>query len=104
MTMHNYPGTEVQVNDEGYLVDANDWTPIIGEAIASEAGITLTPEHWQVVNFAREDFAQQGASPGLRRIAANTDATIRSIYKLFPKGPGKLVARVAGIPKPKSCL
>ena len=104
MTLANYAGTDVHLNTDGYLVDGNQWTTAIAEAIAGELGIALTPTHWEAVNFAREDFAQSGASPGLRRIAANTNVTIKDLYRLFPKGPGKLVARIGGIPKPKACL
>lgn len=104
MATNNYAGNKVNVDDQGYLTDAADWTPAVGEAIAGELGIEMTPAHWEVVNFAREDFAERGQSPGLRRIVANTDVVMKDIYKMFPKGPGKLVARVAGTPKPKSCL
>ncbi len=104
MTQHNYAGTDVSVDTEGYLTDANVWTTAIAEAIANAVDVSLSPAHWEVVNFAREDFANTGKSPGPRRIAANTNVTIRELYKLFPKGPGKLVARIAGVPKPKSCL
>ena len=104
MTTANYAGTDVLVDGEGYLTDTNQWTTSIGEAIAGTLNVSLTPNHWEVINFAREDFAGNGKSPGLRRIAANTDATIKELYALFPKGPGKLVARIAGVPKPKSCL
>lgn len=104
MTAHSYAGTPIEVNKEGYLTDANRWTPAIGEAIAVELGIALGAHHWEAINFVREDYATTGKSPGLRRIAANTGVTIKDLYKLFPKGPGKLVARIAGTPKPKSCL
>ncbi len=104
MTAHSYAGTTIEVNQEGYLTDTNQWTPAIGEAIAGELGITLDANHWEAINFVREDYATTGKSPGLRRIAANTSVTIKNLYKLFPKGPGKLVARIAGTPKPKSCL
>ena len=67
-------------------------------------GVSLSSAHWEIVNFAREDFGTKGASPGLRRIVANTDASMKDLYRLFPKGPGKLIAKIAGIPKPKSCL
>ncbi len=104
MSVQTYAGASVQTNNEGFMVDANQWNPAIGEAIANEVGLTLTPRHWEVVNFAREDFANQGASPGLRRIAKYAKVPIKELYKLFPKGPGKLIARIAGLPKPKSCL
>mgnify|MGYP003573176322 CR=1 FL=1 len=104
MTVKSYAGIDVDLDEQGYLTDATQWTPAVGEAIADELGVSLTPMHWEVVNFAREDYADRGQSPGLRRIVANTSAAMRDIYKMFPKGPGKLVARVAGTPKPKSCL
>ena len=104
MSHHDYAGIDVQTNDEGYLVDAGQWTPAVGEAIAAEIGVALTAKHWEVIHFAREDFSATGKSPGLRRIAANTAVGMKELYQLFPKGPGKLIARIAGIPKPKSCL
>ena len=104
MTNRNYAGTEVEVDEQGYLTHSDQWTPSVGEAIAEEIGLNLTPEHWEVINFAREDFAEKGQSPGLRRISTSTTVNMKSLYRLFPKGPGKLIARVAGTPKPKSCL
>jgi hypothetical protein len=63
-----YAGQAVEVNDEGFLVDSNQWTPEIAEAIASEVGIgELTDTHWKVITFCREDAAQQGQPPGLRQ-------------------------------------
>jgi len=104
MSMQTYAGVAVQTNQEGFMVDAGQWNPSVGEAIAGELGLALTPRHWEVVNFAREDYAAQGASPGIRRIAQQTAVPIKELYQLFPKGPGKLIARIAGLPKPKSCL
>ncbi len=79
--------------------------PELAEALAKESGILLTPRHWQVINFCREDAAKNsGASPGLRRITQLSGVSMKELYALFPKGPGKLAARIAGLPKPKSCL
>lgn len=104
MPSRSYAGRTVDVNDEGFLVDPGDWTEPMAEAIAGELGIALTPEAWRVVRFARSDFENQGASPGIRRITTSTGVGTKDIYRMFPKGPGKLIAHVAGIPKPKSCL
>jgi len=104
MTLHTYAGTDIQTNDEGFMTDANQWTPSVGQAIASEIGLPLSPRHWEIINYAREDFAGAGKSPGLRRISKATKVPIKELYSLFPKGPGKLIARIAGLPKPKSCL
>jgi len=104
MSMHQYAGQSIETNDEGFLLDAAQWTPQIADAIASEVGLELTPEHWKVITFCREDAAKQGQSPGLRRISMQSGVNMKDLYRLFPKGPGKLAARVAGLPKPKSCL
>jgi TusE/DsrC/DsvC family sulfur relay protein len=104
MLTATYAGRTVQTDDQGFLANPKEWTREMGEAIAREAGITLTPAHWKVIDFARSDFAERGEAPGPRRITARTGVTTRELYALFPKGPGKLAARIAGIPKPKTCL
>jgi TusE/DsrC/DsvC family sulfur relay protein len=102
--LREYRGHQVTVNDEGFLTDAGQWTPDIGEAIADEIGLRLTPEHWRVITFCREDAAREGQPPGLRRIAKLSGVGTKELYALFPKGPGKLAARVAGLPKPHGCV
>jgi TusE/DsrC/DsvC family sulfur relay protein len=99
-----YCGHQVTVNDEGFMTDAAQWTPEIGEAIAEEIGLKLTPEHWKVITFCREDAAREGQPPGLRRISKLSGVGMKELYALFPKGPGKLAARVAGLPKPHGCV
>ncbi len=98
-------GHTVEVNDEGFLLDSAQWTTEVGEALAREAGIAaLTDKHWQVITYCREDAAREGASPGLRRISKQSGVGMKDLYKLFPKGPGKLAARVSGLPKPQGCV
>lgn len=104
MPQASYAGADVEVDGEGFLVDATAWNEDIGRAIAEQAGITLTEDHWKVINFARTDFRERGQSPGPRRITSATGVPTKSLYQLFPKGPGKLVAKIAGVPKPKTCL
>ncbi|MBI3204386.1 MAG: TusE/DsrC/DsvC family sulfur relay protein [Polyangiaceae bacterium] len=100
-----YGGIAVEVDDEGFLKKATEWTPEVAKAIAVEVGIpALTDKHWKVLEFARQDTASSGQSPGPRRIVASAGVSMKELYELFPKGPGKLVARVAGVPKPKACL
>jgi tRNA 2-thiouridine synthesizing protein E len=102
--LREYGGHQVDVNEEGFLTDATQWTPGIGEAIADEIGLRLTPEHWKVITFCREDAAREGQPPGLRRISKLSGVGTKELYALFPKGPGKLAARVAGLPKPHGCV
>jgi tRNA 2-thiouridine synthesizing protein E len=104
MLLREYAGHAVDVNDEGFLVDGSQWTPGVAEEIARELQITLTPRHWQVIAFCREDAAREGTPPGLRRISKLSGVDIKELYQLFPKGPGKLAARIAGLPKPQGCI
>ena len=95
----------VELNDEGFLLDSSQWTTEVGEALAAEAGIhPLSDQHWQVITFCREDAAREGQSPGLRRISKMSGVGMKDLYRLFPKGPGKLAARVAGLAKPQGCV
>lgn len=105
MPTRDYAGVSIQTNDEGFLTDSSQWTPQVGEAIAREVGVwPLTERHWSVITFCREDAAREGQSPGMRRIAKSSGVDMKTLYQLFPRGPGKLAARIAGLPKPKSCV
>jgi len=100
-----YAGVAIEITDEGFLLDSSKWTREIGEAIARESGVwPLTDQHWAVLSYCRDDAAREGQPPGMRRIAKNSGVDMKSLYQLFPKGPGKLAARIAGLPKPKSCV
>src|SRR5579859_4971391 len=58
MPVKVYAGTDVTVNDEGFFDDPRQWREDMAPQIAQEAGIgTLTPQHWQVVNFMRHEYA-----------------------------------------------
>lgn len=94
----------VQTDAEGYLANRDDWSEELAKKLASQMGIELSPEHWKVLKTARAIEGESGASPGLRKISKRSETPIKSIYKLFPDGPAKLIAKIAGIPKPKSCL
>lgn len=105
MTTAVFAGVDVEVNDEGFLVNSDDWTPDVAEAIAAQAGVdALTELHWKVITFCREDAAREGTAPGLRRISKLSGVGMKDLYALFPKGPGKLAAMVSGLPKPSSCI
>jgi tRNA 2-thiouridine synthesizing protein E len=105
MPTREYAGKTVQANEEGFLLDRSEWTREVGEAIAREVGVwPLTDAHWIVIDFCRADAAREGGSPGLRRIAKTSGVDMKTLYQLFPKGPGKLAARIAGLPKPQGCV
>ena len=94
----------IAFDDEGFMVDASAWTKEIGIAIAEALEVDLTDRHWQVIDFARDDFASNGEPPTLRRITKQTDVSMKEIYQLFPDGPAKLAANIAGLKKPTGCI
>ena len=94
----------LQTDAEGYLTNRDDWSEELANELAAQMSIQLGDEHWKVLNTARAIEAESGSSPGLRKISKRSETPIKTIYKLFPDGPAKLIAKIAGIPKPKSCL
>jgi len=94
----------VEFDEEGFLADPNTWTRELAIEIADVLGIELTENHWKVIWFAREAFAQTGESPTLRRITTQTGVTTKEIYMMFPGGPAKIAAKIAGLKKPTGCI
>ena len=72
--------------------------------MAAEEGITLTDRHWEVIRFVRRYYEEKGEPPTLRRITKLSGVSTKELYQLFPGGPAKKVARLAGLGKPKGCI
>ncbi len=96
-------GKTVQVNEEGYLLNMDDWSKEIAIEIAKEDGIDLTDKHFEVIEFLRKT---QSAGEGLtiRKVGKSGVTDIKGLYQLFPGGPLKYSSKYAGIPKPSSCV
>jgi tRNA 2-thiouridine synthesizing protein E len=98
-------GKTVQVNDEGFMTDPNEWTKEIACEIALQEGIPeLTPAHWKIIEFCRQQAANGGKAPTLRQITVGTGASTKELFALFPKGPAKKVAKISGLGKPEGCV
>jgi tRNA 2-thiouridine synthesizing protein E len=105
MPVKEYAGTEVTVSDDGFFADPQQWREEMAPQIAQEAGIgTLTEQHWRVVKFMRHEYAEKGTGPSVRALSKTSGVSITELYQLFPKGPAKLAAKIAGIPKPRGCI
>ena len=98
-----YAGTSIQVNEEGYLSDFSEWNKEVGLEIAQEEGIEMTDEHWQVVEYLQAQW-KEDVPLTIRRIGKSGVVDIKGFYRLFPKGPLKTSSKIAGIPKPASCI
>ncbi|MBV33185.1 MAG: sulfurtransferase TusE [Porticoccaceae bacterium] len=74
-------------------------------------GIGLTSAHFEILELARSFFFEYGFSPSSRPLSKYISEKkgfekSRSLYllSLFPQQPAKLIAKIAGLPKPKNCL
>ncbi len=103
MAIKTIAGAQVNVSEEGYLEDMNEWNENIAKEIASEVGIELTDKHFEVLDFLREK-TEAGESLTIRKVGKSGITDIKGLYTLFPKGPLKFSAKIAGIPKPASCV
>jgi len=97
-------GTSVEVTDEGYLTDRSQWSREVAVEIAREEGIEMTDEHWKVIDFISGDYEEKQAVPGMRRMNKVGGIPTKDLYRLFPDGPIKKASRIAGYPKPASCV
>jgi len=105
MSTATIAGHAVEVDAQGFMTDPNEWTPDIAREIARQNGIDpLTPGHWEVIEFCRRDNEEKGTPPTVRRITKGTGVPTKELYQLFPKGPGILAAKIAGLTKPKGCI
>jgi TusE/DsrC/DsvC family sulfur relay protein len=100
-----YADTAVPVDDEGFFVEPDRWTAPMAEQLAREQGIeTLTDRHWRVIHLMREQYAAKGTGPTVRVLGKTSGVSVKELYQLFPKGPAKIAAKIAGIPKPRGCI
>jgi tRNA 2-thiouridine synthesizing protein E len=105
MSTATLAGVQVPVNAEGFFEDPKLWTRDMAAEMATADGIgTLTDGHWKVIEFMRREFLEKGAGPTVRMLGKVSGVSIKELYQLFPKGPAKTAARLAGIPKPKGCI
>ncbi len=90
---------------DGNLKNLNDWDKEVAAELAKEEGIEeLTERHWIVINYMRKEFQEKGDAPSIRRLTKESGVETKELYTLFPKGPAKKAAKIAGLPKPKGCI
>jgi tRNA 2-thiouridine synthesizing protein E len=96
---------QVELNDEGFFLHPEQWTEEMVSELASREGIDeLTDAHWNVIRFMRERYFETGTGPTVRLLGKTSGFSVKELYQLFPKGPAKVAARIAGIPKPRGCI
>ena len=105
MPVIDMAGTQVHVDDEGFLTEYDEWSEELASQLAANIGIAeLQDGHWNAIKFLREDFAAEGETATLRRVSTVGGIPTKELFTLFPKKPAKKMAYVAGLPKPVGCI
>ena len=104
-------GKSLEVDEEGYLSNLNDWERDVAEIMAKEDGIDLGDDHWEIINFLREYYEEYQIAPAVRVLTKAVGKKLgkdkgnsKYLYELFPYGPGKQACKFAGLPKPTGCV
>ena len=97
-------GTELETDEQGYLLEP-DYSDDAVRAIAAAEGIALNDDHWKVVQYLRDEYREQGHTPNFRNMLKGMAQVMpgcdsKALYDLFPLGPAKQGAKVAGLPQP----
>ncbi len=100
-----------EVDEKGYLLDWQAWSPAVAKAMAARDGVSLTEDHWVVLEIFRQYYGEFEIDPPMRALVKRArDAlgkekgTSRYLYRLFPDGPATQACRYAGLPRPLSCV
>ena len=96
--------TTLETDAEGYLLEPNFEDEIVG-VIAEAENISLTPTHWLIVQYMRDEYREHGHTPNFRNMLKDIqefmpEADSKFLYDLFPTGPAKQAAKIAGLPQP----
>jgi tRNA 2-thiouridine synthesizing protein E len=104
-------GKTIETDEEGYLVNRDDWSEEVAHALAEAEGLDMSENHWEVVNFLREYYDEYQIAPAVRVLTkaigkklGKDKGNSKYLYELFPYGPAKQACKVAGLPKPTGCV
>ena len=99
-------GETIQLNEEGFMMNPEEWNEDIALALAkSQEGIdSLTAEHWSAIRYIRDYYEEKKMAPMVRKVCKNSGLSLTRIFELFPSGPAKGACKLAGLPKPDGCV
>lgn len=104
-------GKNIEVDEDGYLTNLDDWTEEVANALAASEQIEMSPNHWEVVNFLREYYKEYKIAPMIRILTKEIGKKLgkekgntKYLYELYPGGPAKQACKIAGLPKPTGCV
>ncbi len=111
MPQLEFEGKQYEVDEDGYLQDWQEWKEGMAQVMATQDGLTLTSEHWDIIKFLREYFMKFQIAPMIKILVKEIGKAMgpekgntKYLYELFPAGPAKQACRYAGLPKPTGCV
>lgn len=98
-------GVAVELDEDGFIVNLEDWNEDVALALAKTEDVEeLTEDHWKLINYLKGYFTEYGIAPMVRKVTKESGFSLKEIYELFPSGPAKGACKVAGLPKPTGCV
>jgi tRNA 2-thiouridine synthesizing protein E len=104
-------GKQLEVDEEGYLLNLDDWSEDVAKVMAEQDNQELTDEHWEIIRFLRDYYQKYQIAPMIKILVKEIKKTMgkekgstKYLYQLFPDGPAKQACRYAGLPKPTGCV
>jgi tRNA 2-thiouridine synthesizing protein E len=94
----------IQLDDDGFLENAEEWDEEIALKLAETEEVELTDEHWAIITYLRNYYAEFSVAPMVRKMLKDIGKSNAEIYELFPSGPGKGACKIAGLMKPTGCV
>lgn len=98
-------------NEQGFLIRPADWDEQVAQRLAELNDISLTEAHWEIIHFIRQYYLNYKHLPNARvfskaiaKVLGAEKANSRYLLRLFPDGPLKYACKLAGLPKPPTCL
>jgi len=104
MPQREVAGKTIDFDAEGFMSDPSQWDESVAKQLAAEIDIELNDRHFIVIEFMRKEHQATGTAPSLRKIKNDSGVGTKELYKLFPKGPAKKAAFIAGLGKPEGCI
>ncbi len=99
-------GKSYEVDEDGFLQELDKWNEDFAKGLASAEGIEgeLTDDHWKLIKYLRDYYAEYGIAPMIRKLCKDTGFNLKKVYELFPTGPAKGACKLAGLAKPTGCV
>lgn len=111
MPTMDFQGKQIEVDEDGYLTNLDDWSEDLAKHLAEGDDQELTDAHWEVINFLRNYYQQYQIAPMIKilvkeiaKVMGPDKGNTKYLYQLFPDGPAKQACRYAGLPKPTGCV